>query len=148
MSTIFVFHQEVATIDQVDAGDIFLVYDTSSGTTKQATRKQIIQSSTGTATATSGAATLSSNSGVITTDSITTTGQSTYSLTVTNTLVTVGDIILATVGNGTNTTGHASLNSVSAAAGTWSCKISNCATTATNPFGGTLKVNFMVIKQT
>lgn len=146
MSTIYTFHQEVSTIDQVDAGDIFLVFDTSSGRTKSATRTQVIGGASSTASATSGAATLNFPSGVITTETLTTTGQSTYSLTVTNTGVTVGDIVLASVGNGTNTTGIPALWGVGSAAGTWSCKISNAATTATNPFGGTLKVNYLVLK--
>src|ERR1041384_75995 len=102
MSTIYNFHQEVATIDSVASGDVILIFDTSSGRTKSATVDQFttavsgavttvtfvsgatgFDTDSGTATASSNAATVSKMAGIVTTDSITTTGQSSYALTVT-----------------------------------------------------------------
>lgn len=105
-----------------------------------------ISVSGGTASATSGAATLNAKSGVVTTDSITTTGQSTYSLTVTNSSITTTDILVASVGNGTNTGGLPTVISAVPGAGIATFKIANAATTATNPFTGTLVVSFISFK--
>lgn len=95
-----------------------------------------------TTTSAAGAATLNAKSGTVTTETITTTGQAVYTLTLTNSQVTVGDLVLGTLENGSNTTGIAVLNSLSAGAGVLTAKISNAATTGTNPFGGSLKLKF------
>lgn len=96
-----------------------------------------------TSTSAAGAVTLNAKAGIITTETITTTGQSIYTLTITNSAVTVGDLVLGTIQNGSNTTGLPTLISLAPGAGTLVAKIANAATTATNPFGGSLKLSFV-----
>jgi len=167
MSTIYNFHEEVATIDAVASGDILLIFDTSSGRTKQCTVDQLTTAESGavttvtfvtgatgfdtdsaSVTTSAGAATNSKMAGTITTDTSTLVGQgAVLALTITNTLVTVGDIIMATLDNGTNTTGIPVLSRVHAGAGVMNFSIYNAATTATNAFGGTFVVNYVLFKK-
>jgi len=122
------------------------VQDTSAlNVTGKSTLSGDVVLNNGTSTASSGAVTLNARAGVITTDSITTTGQSSYALTVTNSNVTATDILSGSVANGTNTTGIPVLT-LAAGAGVITAKVFNAATTATNPFGGTLKVSFVAFK--
>ena|SRR6185312_833000 len=122
------------------------VQDTSAlNVTGKSTLSGDVVLNNGTSTASSGAVTLNARAGVITTDSITTTGQSSYALTVTNSAVTATDILSGSVANGTNTTGIPVLT-LAAGAGVITAKVFNAATTATNPFGGTLKVSFVAFK--
>lgn len=104
----------------------------------------VLNSSTSTSAA--GAVTLNAKAGIITTETITTTGQSVYTLTITNSSITATDLVLASVGNGSNTTGIAAISSVVPTAGVLTIKVSNAATTATNPFGGSLKIAFVAFK--
>lgn len=99
---------------------------------------------TRTASATAGAATLSTPSGVVTSESVSTAASGTYTLTLTNTTIAATDIVLATVGNGTNTTGTPSIASVTPAAGSVVIVISNDSGAAA--FNGTLKISFVVFK--
>jgi len=101
-------------------------------------------SSVKTATASSGAATLNSPSGVVTTESLSTAAGSTYTLTLTNSSIAATDIVLLTVGLGTNAAGHPDVVSVTPAAGSVSVVVKN--THASAAFNGTLTVQFAVIK--
>lgn len=96
-----------------------------------------------TSTAAAGAVTLNTRAGKITTETLTTTGQSVYTLTITNSSITATDIVMASLANGTNTTGLPTINQVTPGAGTLVIKVANCATTATNPLGGTLVISFI-----
>lgn len=100
----------------------------------------------GTSTSAAGAVTLNNKAGIITTESITTTGQSVYTLTITNSAITATDLVFASVQNGSNTTGLPSIQQVTPGAGTLTIKVANCATTGTNPFGGSLKITFLAFK--
>lgn len=59
----------------------------------------------GTATATAGAATLNKMAGVVTSEALTTAAAGTYTLTLTDNQIADGDIVAASVANGTNTAG-------------------------------------------
>lgn len=99
---------------------------------------------TKTASATAGAATLNTPSGVVTSESVSTAASGTYTLTLTNSCIAATDIILASVGNGTNTTGTPSVGPVTPAAGSATIVISNDSTAAA--FNGTLKISFVIVK--
>lgn len=98
----------------------------------------------GTATATAGAATLSQLSGKITSEALTTAAGADYTLTITNTLCAAGDLVFASVDNGTNTTAGISVQRVTPGAGTIVILVRN--THASAALNGTIKVSFMVVK--
>lgn len=102
-----------------------------------------IQGSCSTATATAGAATLANKCGVITTEALTAPAGSIYTLTLTDTVIAATDIILFSVGNGTNTTGLAIQGQATAAAG--SATITFRQANATN-FNGTMLIQYFVFK--
>lgn len=97
-----------------------------------------------TATATAGAATLSKMAGVVTSEALTTAAGADYTLTLTNTVVAAGDIVLASVDNGTNTTVGLAVNRVTAGAGSATILIRN--THASAALNGTIKISFLVVK--
>lgn len=99
-----------------------------------------------TATASAGAATCSPcAAGVITTEALTTAAGTEYTLTLTNSLIAVGDVVIATVANGTSNAGNPGVTLVQPAAGSVLIKVRNGhATVALN---GTLLIGFVVIKQ-
>ena len=99
----------------------------------------------GTATATAGAATLSTLQGKITSEAITTAQNAIYTLTLTNTKIAAGDIVLASVGNGTNTQGSPVVTRVSPANGSVVILVANLHASA-QAFNGTIVVSFSVIK--
>lgn len=100
----------------------------------------------GTSTSAAGAVTLNATAGTITTETITTTGQTVYTLTITNSSITATDLVFVSLQNGSNTTGLPTVNQVTPGAGTLTIKVANAATTATNPFGGSLKISFLAVK--
>lgn len=101
-----------------------------------------------TATASAGAATLNAaGSGIITSESLTTLAGSDYTLTLTNSMVAAADIVLATVQNGTNTGGAVFVRSVTPAAGSVVIVVRNGQSTVDTALLGTLKIGFLVIKQ-
>lgn len=100
--------------------------------------------STRTASATAGAATLNSGYGVITSESLTTAAAAVYTLTLTNAAIAATDIVLVSVGNGTNTTVGPSVAGVTPAAGSVVISIRN--THASSALNGTLRVAFTVVK--
>jgi hypothetical protein len=97
-----------------------------------------------TATASSGAATLNKMSGVITTEALTTAGLADYTLTLTNSDIAVGDVVLASIGNGTNTAGDPVQGAVTPGAGSAVIVVRNAHATAA--LNGTLIVGFLVVK--
>lgn len=104
----------------------------------------IANPSTRTASATAGAATLNSGYGVITSEALTTAAGAVYTLTLTNSAIAATDIVLVSVGGGTNTTVGPSLAGVVPAAGSVVISVRN--THASSALNGTIKVSFSVIK--
>ena len=97
----------------------------------------------GTVTESGGAGTLANKCGVVTTASLTAPAGSEYAVTLTNTAATLGDIVLWSVGNGTNTTGLAIMARATVAAGSIVFTIRHA--TSTN-FNGTLLLTYFVLK--
>jgi len=97
-----------------------------------------------TATAVAGAATLNKSSGIVTTEALTTAAGADYTLTLTNSKIAAGDIVLATVQDGTDTAGTPAITT--AASGTGSATIIVQNVHATAAFNGTLKIGFAVFK--
>ena len=94
----------------------------------------------GTATSTAGAATINAQTGVITTESLTTAAGATYAMTLTNNLILSTDICIATVQNGTSTTGVPVVTTSAVSAGQAVITIQNIHASAA--FNGTLKIGF------
>ena len=99
----------------------------------------------GTGTAAAGAVTVSDLVGLVTTESLTTAQNAIYTLTITNTKVAVGDVVFASVGNGTNTQGTPVITTINVAANSIEIKVSNLHASA-QALNGTLRIRFMVIK--
>lgn len=100
--------------------------------------------STKTASATSGAATLNSPSGVITSEALTTAAAATYTLTLTNTCIAAADIVLVTMGNGTNSAGAPVVTTVTPAAGSVVVVVKNVHVSAA--LNGTLTFAYAIVK--
>jgi len=104
-----------------------------------------------TATASAGAATLNNKCGTITSEALTTAVGSNYTLTLTNSVIAAADIVLAEVGNGTNTGGGPVLQRVTPAAGSAVISIINNntgtgASGTVQAFNGTITVKYLVVK--
>ena len=99
----------------------------------------------GTASATTGAATLNALAGAITSESLTTAQNALYTLTLTNSEIAAGDIVLASVWNGSNTQGTPMIATTTPAAGSVVIVVANKHATAV-AFNGTIKVGFQVIR--
>jgi hypothetical protein len=108
------------------------------------TSQLVLGEGTKTASATTGAATLNQPSGVVTSESLTTAAAATYTLTLTNSKIAATDIVLVSVGNGTNSAGAPVLTSVKPAAGSVVIKVTNLHASAA--LNGTLVVSFVVVK--
>lgn len=104
-----------------------------------------LASDIGTGTAATSAVTINDLVGIITTEDLTTAQNAVETITLTNDKVAVGDIVLASIGNGTNTQGTATVTSVSVAASEVVFKISNLHASA-EALNGTLRISFAVIK--
>lgn len=101
-----------------------------------------------TATASGGAATLNAaGSGVITTESLSSAAGSPYTLTLTNNMIAAADVVLASVQNGSNTAGNPYIRRVTPAAGSVVITVGNSTENTPASFNGTLKISFLVIKQ-
>lgn len=98
----------------------------------------------GTASATAGAATLHKPQGKVTSEAITTAAGADYVLTLTNSEIAAGDLVLASVANGTNTTEGLAINRVQPAAGSVIVRVRN--THAAAALNGTIVVSFRVFK--
>ncbi|GAB6842371.1 hypothetical protein HNR00_003579 [Methylorubrum rhodinum] len=99
---------------------------------------------TKTTTATAGAATLNKLSGKITSEALTTAAGATYTLTLTNSTVAAGDIVFASLANGTNTTGSPGVVRVAPGASSVTITVRNGDAAAA--LNGTVVVSFMVLK--
>lgn len=100
--------------------------------------------STKTASATSGAATLNSPSGVVTSEALTTAAAATYTLTLTNSTIAAADIVLVSMGNGTNSAGAPVINTVTPAAGSVVVVVKNVHASAA--LNGTLTFAYTIVK--
>lgn len=103
-----------------------------------------LDTGTKTATATAGAATLNKMSGKITSEALTTAGLADYTLTLTNSDIAAADIVLVSVGSGTNTQGDIVCGAVKAAAGSVTIVVRN--SHATQALNGTIVISFAVLK--
>lgn len=99
----------------------------------------------GAVAATAGAATLSALQGKVTSEALTTAQNAIYTLTLTNDQVAAGDIVLASVANGTNTQGTPMIGRVTAGSGQMVVQVINKHATA-EALNGTVVVSFSVIK--
>lgn len=106
---------------------------------------QGIATEVGTATASSAAATLSDLAGLITTEALTTAQNAIYALVITNTKVAAGDLVFASVRDGTNTQGTPMIGQVKPAAGSLTIEVINKHATA-EALNGTLEIAFFVVK--
>jgi hypothetical protein len=92
--------------------------------------------------ATGPTATLNATTGKITTASLSTAAGSTYTLTLTNSVVAVGDLVFASVQNGTNTAGIPTITTVSTStANQIAFTIHNSSSSAA--FNGSLVISFL-----
>lgn len=98
----------------------------------------------GSATATAGAATLNAVSGKVTSEAVTTAQNAIYTLTLTNSKIAADSIVLASVGNGTNTQGTPTITRITPAAGSVVILVSNLHASA-QALNGTIVVSFLVI---
>lgn len=103
-----------------------------------------LDSGTKAATATAGTATLNKLSGKVTTEVLTTAAGATYTLTVTNGTIATGDIVLASLANGTNTTGSPGVVRVTPGAGSVTIVVRNGDASAA--LNGNVVVSFAVLK--
>lgn len=99
---------------------------------------------TKTAAATAGAATLNQPSGVITSEALTTAAAATYTLTLTNSKIVATDIVLVSLGNGTNAAGAPVITTVTPAAGSVVVVVKNVHASAA--LNGTLTFSYSVVK--
>lgn len=104
-----------------------------------------IASEVSTGTSSSGAVTVNDYFCLVTTEALTTAQNAKFTLTVTNNKIAVGDLVFASVGNGTNTQGTPMLETVTVAASTATIIVVNKHASA-EAFNGTLKIAVMVIK--
>ncbi len=98
---------------------------------------------TGTATAVAGAATVSKQRGVVTSEALTTAAAAAYTLTLTNTKIAAGDVVVASVQNGTNSQGIPVVGEVTPGAGSATIKVYNLH--ASLAFNGTIVISFVVL---
>lgn len=99
----------------------------------------------GAATAAAGAATLSAHQGKITTEALTTAQNLFYTLTITNTKVAAADIVMASLQNGTSTTGTPVITDITVSANTIVIRVQNMHASA-EALNGTLVIAFTVMK--
>jgi hypothetical protein len=116
----------------------------SHGEMARVVRSQISRAM-GAVTAGSGAATLSALQGKVTSEALTTAQNGIYALTLTNDQIAAGDIVLATVSNGTNTQGTPTVGRIQPAAGSVVIQVINQHASA-QALNGTVVVSFVVIK--
>jgi hypothetical protein len=121
---------------------------TDKGLQQSGVRSGVLIQLNNAATASAGAATLNAaGSGVITTESLSSAAGSPYTLTLTNSMVAAADLVFATVQNGTNTGGDPYIQAVTPAAGSVVIRVGSATTTVSSALNGTLKIGFLIIKQ-
>ena len=106
---------------------------------------QGIATEVGTATASSAAATLNDLAGLITSEALTTAQNAFYTLTLTNSKIAAGDLVFASVQDGTNTQGTPMIGQIKPAAGSCTIEVINKHASA-EAFNGTIKIAFWVVK--
>lgn len=99
----------------------------------------------GTATAAAAAATLNKRAGKITSEALTTAQNAFYTLTLTNSEIAAGDIVFASVDDGTNTQGTPMIGRVAPGAGSCVIEVINKHATA-EALNGTVVISFVVWK--
>lgn len=113
---------------------------------QQALRSTVLTQPNVTGTAVAGAVTVkAAGSGVITSEALTTAAAGDYTLTITNPLIVAADVVLASVANGSNTQGVPVLRTVKPGNGSVVIVVRNFH--ASEALNGTLKISFLVIKQ-
>lgn len=122
---------------------------TIGATTPAAGTFTAITSDTGTKTAaatgtTTATATLNKSAGVITSAALTTAAAGTYTLTLTNSAIAAADQVMASVANGTSSTGIPAITTVTPGAGSVVIQVQNIAAAAA--LNGTIKIAFVVFK--
>lgn len=108
-------------------------------------REVAIARTMGTGAATAGAATVNALQGKVTSESLTTAQNAIYTLTLTNDQIAAGDIVLASVANGTNTQGTPMIGRIQPAAGSVVIQVINKHASA-EALNGTVVVSFVVLK--
>lgn len=101
------------------------------------------QVDSGTATATAGAATLAKIGGVITSEALTTAAAALYTLTITNSKAAAGQIVMASISNGSNSAGTPQVVSVTPASGSIVIVVRN--DHASDALNGTLKIAYAIL---
>ena len=104
-----------------------------------------VDTGTKTATASSAAATLNKRSGKITTESLTTAQNAIYALTLTNSDIAAGDLVFASVADGTNTQGTPMIGQINPGDGSVVIEVIN-KHASSEAFNGTLEISFLVVK--
>jgi hypothetical protein len=99
----------------------------------------------GTGTTSSAAVTINDYAGLITTEALTTAQNAIYAITLTNSKIAAGDLVFASVYDGTNTQGTPMIGKVEPGASTCTIEVINKHATA-EAFNGTVKVSFFVVK--
>jgi hypothetical protein len=99
----------------------------------------------GSATASAGAATASGIAGKITSEALTTAQNAVYTLTLTNDQIAAGDVVVASVANGTNTQGTPIIGRVTPSAGQVVVLVINQHPSA-QALNGTIVVSYAVVK--
>lgn len=97
-----------------------------------------------TATGAALAVTINSVAGVVTTESLSTAAAAEATYVITNNKIAATDIVLVSIGNGTNTTVAPAVCAVTPAAGSVSVSFTNVH--ASSALNGTLKISFIVIR--
>lgn len=128
----------------LDAGAVISTIGPIVTTGKTTTATFQLDTGTKTATAVAGAATLNKASGKITTEALTTAALGNYVLTLTNSTIAAADTVYASVADGTNTTGEATIGRVTPGAGSVTIVVKNISTAAA--FNGTVVVSFASMK--
>jgi SOS-response transcriptional repressor LexA len=116
----------------------------SHGEMARVLRSQITRA-VGAGTAASSAVTLSALQGKVTSEALTTAQNAIYTLTLTNDQIAAGDIVLASVANGTNTQGTPIIGRIQPGAGSVVIQVINQHASA-QALNGTVVVSFVVVK--
>ena len=130
-----------------EAGTFTALNATSLGATtpgEVVTNALHVDTGTKTVAATGGAATLNKMAGVITSEALPTAAGANYVLTLTDSDIAVGDQVMASVQDGTNSTGIPVLSTVKPGAGQVVFTVENNHLTAA--FNGTIEIAFVVFK--
>ena len=98
-----------------------------------------------TGTAAAVAVTVNDLAGLITTEALTTAQNAIYALALTNSKIAAGDLVFASVQDGTNTQGTPMIGQIKPAAGSCTIEVINKHASAES-LNGTLKIAFFVVK--